>query len=217
MRYPAFQSCRFVVFSKAWWRGIEIHSTCHVYGISFRASELVAQGYVEAQDADGLYKFTEKAGALVRASAASKVSRKTAEDALAGLLKRVEQYNFDSAKIRIIETVVVFGSFLGTKDKLGDLDVAVKWRDRNLKDPDRAKTALAYARHSGHRFSTFFHELAWAEIELPQILKARKRTINVQPWNVFLKMAAENPGRIPYKVMFGSTEEVAAEITLGKG
>jgi hypothetical protein len=29
-------------------------------------------------------------------------------------------------------------------------------------------------------------------------------------------MAAENPGRIPYKIMFGSTEEVAAEITLGK-
>lgn len=99
---------------------------------------------------------------------------------------------------------------------MGDLDVAVKWRDRNLKDPDRAKTALAYARHSGHRFSTFFDELAWAEIELPQILKARKRTINIQPWNVFLKMAAKNPDRIPYKVMFGSTEEVAAEITLSK-
>jgi hypothetical protein len=29
-------------------------------------------------------------------------------------------------------------------------------------------------------------------------------------------MAAKNPDRIPYKVMFGSMEEVAAEITLGK-
>jgi len=179
------------------------------------ASELVAEGYVE-EPQDGVYKFTDKAGELVRASAASKVSRKTAEDALAGLLERVKQYNLDANKIFTIETVVVFGSFLGTKDKLGDLDVAVKWRDRNLKDPDRAKTALAYARHSGHRFSTFFHELGWAEIELPQVLKARKRTIKIQPWNVFLKMAAENPGRIPYKIMFGSTEEVAAEITLGK-
>jgi len=173
-------------------------------------SELVAQGYVEAEN--GVYKFTDKAGELVRASAASKVSRKTAEDALAGLLERVTQYNLDADKIFTIETVVVFGSFLGTNDKLGDLDVSVKWRDRNRQDPDRAKTALAYAQQSGRRFSTFFHQLAWAEIELPQILKARKRTINIQPWDVFLRMAAKNPDRIPYKVMFGNTEEVAAEI-----
>jgi hypothetical protein len=127
-------------------------------------------------------------------------------------LERVKQYNLDPDKIFTIETVVVFGSFLGTKDKLGDLDVAGKYRDRNLKDPDRAKTALAYAEQSGRIFSTFFHQLSWAEIELSQILKARKRTIKIQPWNVFLKMAAKNPDRIPYKVVFGSTEEVAAEI-----
>jgi hypothetical protein len=175
------------------------------------ASELVAQGYVE-EPQDSVYKFTDKAGELVRASAASKVSRKTAEDALAGLLERVEQYNLDSDKIFTIEAVVVFGSFLGTKGKLGDLDVAVKWSDRNRNDPDRAQTALAYAKQSGRRFGSFFHELAWAEIELPQILKARKRTINIQPWNVFLKMAAKNPERIPYKVVFGNTEEVVAEI-----
>src|ERR1035438_1527612 len=84
------------------------------------ALELVAQGYVEAQR--GEYKFTEKPGELVRASAASRVSRKTAEDALTGLLERVMRYNLDSNKIFTIFTVVVFGSFLSTKDKLGDLD-----------------------------------------------------------------------------------------------
>jgi hypothetical protein len=179
------------------------------------ALELVAQGYVKAQR--GEYKFTEKAGELVRASAASRVSRKTAEDVLTGLLERVMQYNLDSNKIFTILTVVVFGSFLSTKDKLGDLDVAVKYRDRNLKGPNRAETALAYARQSGRRFGSFFHELAWAEIELPQILKARKRTINIQPWNVFLKMAAKNPDRIPYKVVFGNADDVAAEIRSAKG
>jgi hypothetical protein len=40
-------------------------------------------------------------------------------------LQRVEQYNHDLGKMFIIETVVVFGSFLGTKDMLGELDVAV--------------------------------------------------------------------------------------------
>ncbi len=166
------------------------------------ASELVAQGYVEEAQ-NGVYKFTDKAGELARASAASKVSRKTAEDALAGLLERVNQYNLDSDKIFTIETVVVFGSFL-------------KYCDRNLKDPDRAKTALAYAEQSGRIFSTFFHQLGWAETELYQVLKARKRTIIIQPWNVFLLMAAKNPERIPYQVVFGSTEEVAAEILAKK-
>jgi hypothetical protein len=179
------------------------------------ASELVAQGYVEEAQ-NGVYKFTDKAGELVRASAASKVSRKTAEDALTGLLERVNQYNLDSDKIFTIEMVVVFGSFLGTKDKLGDLDVAVKWSDRNLNDPDRTDTMLAYAKRSGRSFSTFLNQLCWAETELYQILKARKRTINIQPWNVFLRMAAKNPDRIPHKVVFGSTEEVAAEILAKK-
>src|SRR5258708_13327642 len=87
-------------------------------------SELVAQGYVEAEN--GVYKFTDKAGELVRASAASKVSRKTAEDALAGLLERVTQYNLDADKIFPIETFFFFGSFLGTNHKLVDLDFAVK-------------------------------------------------------------------------------------------
>jgi hypothetical protein len=179
------------------------------------ASELVAQGYVEAEN--GAYEFTDKGGELVRASAASKVSRKTAEDALAGLLERAEQYNLDSDKMFTIETVVVFGSFLGTKDKLGDLDVAVKKHDRNLNDPDRAKTMLAYAEKSGRSFSAFIDEFGWAETELSQILKARKRTIKIHPWDVFLRMAAKDPDRIPYKVVFGSTEEaVSAEISSQK-
>jgi hypothetical protein len=180
------------------------------------ASELVAQGYVEEAQ-DGVYKFADKAGELVRASAASKVSRKTAEDALAGLLKRVEQYNLDAAKILTIEIVVVFGSFLGTEDKLGDLDVAVKKRDRNRKDPDRAETLLAYARHSGRRFGSFIDELSWADTEIYQILKAKKRTIRILDWDQFVRMASANPERIPYKVMFGNTEKaVAAEILTKK-
>ena len=157
-------------------------------------------------------ELTDKGRALIRSS--DKVSRKTAEDALAGLLKRVEQYNHDLGKMFIIETVVVFGSFLGTKDMLGELDVAVKKRDRNLADPDRSNTALAYAAKSGRRFSSFVDELFWAAREVNQILKAKKRTISILDWDEFLRMASASPERIPDKVVFGSTKEaVAAEIS----
>ncbi len=108
------------------------------------ASELVAQGYLKPLG-NSAYRLTDKGKELVRASAAGKVSRKTAEAALAGLVERAGRYNSDADKILTINAVVVFGSFLGTNEKLGDLDVAVKCRDRDVPDTDHAETALAYA------------------------------------------------------------------------
>jgi hypothetical protein len=175
------------------------------------ALELAAQGYVEPPQ-NGAYKLTDKGQELMRASAAGKVSRKTAEAALAGLLERVARYNSDAGKILTIETVVVFGGFLGTKEKLGDLDVAVKRRDRDANDHDLAETALAYAERSGRHFGTFIDQICWPNTELCQILKARKRTIKIQDWDSFLRMATEYPDRVHYKVVFGNSEEVGAEI-----
>jgi predicted nucleotidyltransferase len=174
-------------------------------------SELVTEGYVELAQ-NGEYKITVKGGELVRASAAAQISRKTAATALAGLLERVERYNSAADKILTIEAVVVFGSFLSTKEKLGDLDVAVKCRDRNVNTRDRGSTALAYAKKSGRRFGTFIDQLCWPNTELYQILKARKRTIKIQDWDTFLRMTMEDPDRVHYKVVFGSSEEVGAEI-----
>jgi hypothetical protein len=175
------------------------------------ALELIAYGYVEPPQ-NGAYKLTEQGHELVRASAAGEVSRKTAEAALAGLLERVGRYNSDPSKILTVETVVVFGSFLGTKEKLGDLDVAMKCRDRDVDNRDHGETALAYAERSGRRFNIFIDRLNWANTELHQILKARKRTIKIQDWASFLRMATEDPDRVHFKVVFGSSEEVAADI-----
>jgi len=58
------------------------------------ATELQTQGYIKPLE-KGLYTFTDKGEELVRAFAAGKVRRQTAENALIGLLARVEQYNSD--------------------------------------------------------------------------------------------------------------------------
>ena len=178
---------------------------------SVLAQKLVAQGYIERALKDE-YRFTDKGYDLVQASAAGKVTRKTAKDALVGLLYRVEQYNSDPDKILTVKAVAVFGSFLGQSQHVGDLDVAVKHEDRNLLDPNRAETALAYARKSRRQFGTFVDQLAWAQTELRQILKARKRTIKLQDWNSFVRIVADDPVRVPYKVLFGCPEEVDIEI-----
>lgn len=180
------------------------------------ALELIAHGYVEPPQ-NGAYKLTDKGQELVRASAAGKVSRKTAEAALAGLLERVERYNSDPGKILTVEAVIVFGSFLGTKEKLGDLDVAVKCRDRDVNNRDHGETALAYAERSGRRFNTFIDRLYWANTELRQILKARKRTIKIQDWDSFVRMATKDPDRVQFEVVFGSSEELGAEIRAQAG
>ena len=106
------------------------------------AAELETQGYIKPPEND-VYAVTEKGKELVRASAAGEVSRQMAEDALIGLLARVEQHNSDPTKLVIVEAVVVFGSFLGANEKLGDLDIAVKDRPRNLDDPNPSATAHA--------------------------------------------------------------------------
>jgi predicted nucleotidyltransferase len=150
------------------------------------AAELETQGYLKALE-NGVYQFTEKGEQLVRASAAGKISRHSAEDALTGLLTRAEQYNSDPDMLLTVEAIVVFGSFLGGNEKLGDLDVAVKSRRRDPKDPDPSTTALAYAERSGRHFSNIVEWLSWPDTELRQILKARKRSIAIQDWDTFFK------------------------------
>lgn len=173
---------------------------------------LIAQEYVKPLDGDS-YEFTDKGLELSRASASGKIKRATAESALDGLLKRAEEYNADASKILIVDAIAVFGSFLGDKQELGDLDIAVKWRDR-IADGDRAERARTFAERSGRRFSNYVEFLSWSETELFQILKARKRTIKIQDWHAFTRLVAKDPERVNYKIVFGDPERVKAEITL---
>ncbi len=106
--------------------------------------------------------------------------------------------------------MVVFGSFLSDKENLGDLDLAVKHRDRST-DADVAERALDYADRSGRTFGRFIDRLAWSETELYQILKARKRTIIIQPWNTFLRLV-EGKDSLRYKVVFGDPNSVQVEV-----
>jgi hypothetical protein len=107
--------------------------------------------------------------------------------------------------------LVVFGSFLGANDKLGVLDIAVKHRHRNP-NPDPAATALAYAERSSRHFSNIVEWVSWPETEQRQFLKARKRTIAIQDWHTFLRMTASSLDHFQYRVVFGSAEELEAEI-----
>ena len=174
------------------------------------AHALISQEYVKQLE-NNSYEFTDKGLELSRASASGTIKRSTAHSALEGLLKRAEEYNADGKKILTVDAIAVFGSFLGDRKELGDLDIAVRYRDR-IAEGDRSKRALAYADQSSRQFAHFVARLSWPETELYQILKARKRTIRIQDWDSFTRLVAKNPERCVYRIVFGGAEQVKAEI-----
>jgi len=175
--------------------------------------ELAGQGYVSlgpSKHKDLEYQMTEAAYALVRSSAAKRISRTTAQDALEGLMSRAGEINSNPKYLYSVCSVVLFGSYLDGNERLGDLDVAIELSAR-IKDPDeRTKAHLRYARDSDRRFGNFTEELSWAEAEIYQVLKARRRTLSIQPWYAFLRM--EKKKDFHYKVIVGDADKIARDL-----
>lgn len=178
--------------------------------------ELEKQGYVQSRKEGGKTQFelTEKGLSLSRSSAAGKVHRSTATSALEGVLQRVTKLNARSDALDDVAAIVVFGSYLNDVNKLGDLDIAVKLRDRYPRDEQWSQRVLDYAQKSGRSFPTFIDRLRWHEAEIYKVLKAGKRTISIQTWDAFQRMARD--GDFRYEVIFGDPEEVRADIAKQK-
>ncbi len=171
--------------------------------------DLAHEGYISlrpSQSKDLEYQIGDLARELVRASAAKRISRKTAQDALEGLISRANEVNANPKYLYSISSVVVFGSYLNGKQRLGDLDVAIELSPRIDDRDDLAKATLRYAQVSGRRFGNITEEISWAETEIYQVLKARRRTLSIQPWYSFLRMEKKND--FQYKVVKGNEDEI---------
>jgi hypothetical protein len=77
---------------------------------------------------------------------------------------------FNAAPGHLVEIaeLVVFGSYLDpTVDRLGDLDLTVKFRElrADLSADECMKKRLAYSRASGRQFNNFNDKLSWPEHE----------------------------------------------------
>jgi predicted transcriptional regulator len=174
------------------------------------AEALVAGGYI-ALGENNEYALTDTGEKLIHASASGTIKRSTAELALAGLLERAQKYNADPGKILRVDAVIVFGSFLGTKEQLGDLDIAVKSHFRD--EANSTEVREAYSTKSGRQFSNIVDFLYWPETELKQFLKARKRTIRIQEWDSFVRLI-EKDSQMRYRVVLGDDATVRTKIML---
>ena len=96
---------------------------------SSRAKEATAvlqlQGYIEPAGHGGKWRVSEQ-GQLVSRAKSPKFSRKSIEDALAGLRDRVKAVNSDpDAAYKVVEAVA-FGDFLGDAARLQAADVGIR-------------------------------------------------------------------------------------------
>jgi hypothetical protein len=158
------------------------------------------------------YSVTDIGRHVVRASAAKRIKRETAASELIEFMNRVHMVNESPKYMYSVERVAVFGSFLESKELLGDVDVAVDLKPRVVFDGERkwVKLFRQHAWKSGRNFSTFEAELDWPRREVLLMLKARKRSISIQPWFSFVEM--EKPKGFRYKVLLGNTTEVKKEL-----
>ena len=174
---------------------------------------LIREGYVVRDgkaDGETVFEFTDRGSSLVRASGARKVARRTAEEALHAFMVRVKNVNENPSLFYTVTNVVVFGSYLKNVSELGDLDLAVRLKSRIADNEERVTRELEHARSSGRSFSRFIDELTWAQDEVMLALKARKRTISLQPWYSFVRM--EKNKDFSYEVLLGDPESIRAEL-----
>jgi len=125
-------------------------------------------------------------------------------------MARVRAVNENPRFLYTVNAVVVFGSYLKNVGELGDLDLAAQLKSRIADAEQRVTKELEHAGSSGRSFSRFIDQLTWAHDEVILAVKARKRTISVQPWSSFIGM--EKDTDFKYSVLLGDAENIRAEL-----
>jgi predicted nucleotidyltransferase len=149
---------------------------------------LKEQGFIEQKKIgkQKLWINTIKGNSLAMASAAKPILRKTAEIKLRDFMDRVKQVNENDYYLFKVRKVILFGSYLGSSDKLGDIDIAIELVPKE-QDPDKhivlTQQRAQEAINQGRSFSTLLDQLFWARNEVRRFLKSRSRSISLHETN----------------------------------
>lgn len=129
-----------------------------------------------------LWRTSIKGNGLALASAAKPILRATASRKIEEFLARVKVVNKNEYYLYKVEKVLVFGSYLGTNERLGDVDIAIKISSKELnstKFAELAKIRSSEAENNGRHFSNSLQKLFWPQEEVLRYLKSRSRSISI--------------------------------------
>jgi predicted nucleotidyltransferase len=158
------------------------------------------------------YSVTNAGWSIVRATAAPRITKNTAETALREFMKRVHLVNESPSYLYSVKKVAVFGSILDQQETLGDVDVAVDLESRIPFDK-KGKWIDTFQQHawdSKRSFSTFDAEVDWPRQEVILVLKSRKRSLSIQTWFSFVEMCKTPAFR--FKILLGDPREIGREL-----
>jgi DNA-binding MarR family transcriptional regulator len=155
-------------------------------------AELEAHGYVERDrdnpDSRESWRLTDLGMRFAGASAARPISRGTAERLVREFLARVDEVNRNEDYAYRVRKVVVFGSYLGKRPRLGDVDLAVTLEPRYPDDPERqraveeARTGRAFL--GGREFHDTLDQAHWPRHEVLMHLKGGSGAIKIHSGDV---------------------------------
>jgi hypothetical protein len=147
------------------------------------AHEMVNLGFLTpsthpSSDSKPAYQVADQGHMLANASAAKPISRKTADRVLPEFMERMQLVNTSNEYAYRVESVVLFGSILSDKERLGDVDVAIELlaATRDLEEFQKSlEGRWSAALESDRSFGSNF-ELPWPDMRLngPQQFLTRR-------------------------------------------
>ena len=174
-----------------------------------RASRLISalqkHAYVEpvATEHRGTWRNTTLGNSFANATAARPVKRRVAERRLSEFLNRVRRVNAKPTFLYRVTEVVVFGSYVSVKSKMGDVDLAIHLEPKPEFRDGWAERVLAHAAEAearGRRFSRFTDRLGWAEQETRMFLKAGSRSLSLHDLDHERPLFSETPHLMVFRL-----------------
>jgi hypothetical protein len=111
--------------------------------------QLIDAEFIQIGDSpDGPYVATQKLGQLALARISQGLSRGEAEALLRRVIEKAREINGDAEQYPCeIVCLVIFGSFLGDKALLGDLDIGIHLGPARLSEADRKKALMLWLKN----------------------------------------------------------------------
>jgi predicted nucleotidyltransferase len=151
------------------------------------------------QDRPDHWTATPKAKEL-QFESRGRLSRVKADGLVGQLLARVRAVNADPNYAFKIDSVVLFGSYVSNRDRIGDVDVAIALRPR-LRNKDAQEALEASARSRRPERRNIVEHLFGPRREVRQALKARSPWLDLRDVSELEEVLQTR--RIDYKVIFG--------------
>jgi hypothetical protein len=183
------------------------------YGVRRFLADLVTDSWL-VQDKPDHWTITDKAREL-QTTSRGRLKRERAQAALAGLMERIHSVNADDQYAFKVEVVVVFGSYLSELPRIGDVDVAVRLKERGRSKDEQKQLEAASFERTSRRLATVVEQVLWPRNEVMTVLKARQPSIDLRELGE-IEGLFQKGANIRYEVLQGHWIPPSPDVEPGK-